>query len=353
MKSDQLTDDLRGVYRRAADRVPMSTPQWSSQEFATRPQPGIHRHRQLLSVATATLLILAVTGIALIARNRSHTQVGAQITAVDLGPVKRFPVGSITKLDDPRVFVVNDPADGVIVLDVRSPHLGCRIVQRASVGDPSVFTGGPDVAFVDPCHGSLFDRVGNKIAGPAARGMYRYRIDTSGGRVLVDTSLLIPGSWGPGFLGGIMPRPQSGIVDDTAKRWRQVWNKLTKRFPAETLVDLGTFHDPTTGISRVEFTYNSVDGELLVFDPSKYSPAPIEPAQIRRVVKSSQGDITIFGPPNDLNTVAGRLIRTDGITLQVAVVAPINDSHDVSTIDNAPTLSAVADLLSAASTSLG
>jgi cytochrome b6-f complex iron-sulfur subunit len=47
--------------------------------------------------------------------------------------------------------------------------------------------------FECPCHGSQYNRVGEKKGGPAPRGLDRFRITVEGGNVVVDTSLIIPG----------------------------------------------------------------------------------------------------------------------------------------------------------------
>jgi cytochrome b6-f complex iron-sulfur subunit len=48
--------------------------------------------------------------------------------------------------------------------------------------------------FECPCHGSQYNQVGEKKAGPAPRGMDRFPITVGGnGDVTVDTGALVPG----------------------------------------------------------------------------------------------------------------------------------------------------------------
>ena len=48
--------------------------------------------------------------------------------------------------------------------------------------------------FECPCHGSQYNQVGEKRAGPAPRGMDRFTMEvTSDGFLLVDTGSVIPG----------------------------------------------------------------------------------------------------------------------------------------------------------------
>ena len=62
------------------------------------------------------------------------------------------------------------------------PHLGCRV---------------PDCEtsqwFECPCHGSRYNRVGEKRAGPAPRGMDRFAMSVEGGVFTVDTGTIIEG----------------------------------------------------------------------------------------------------------------------------------------------------------------
>ena len=72
---------------------------------------------------------------------------------------------------------------GVVALYQKCPHLGCRV--------PSCATSG---WFECPCHGSQYNRVGEKKAGPAPRGMDRFPVTVGGnGDVTVDTGVVVPG----------------------------------------------------------------------------------------------------------------------------------------------------------------
>lgn len=73
-------------------------------------------------------------------------------------------------------------ADGLMPLDQRCTHLKCRVPFCAS-----------SQWFECPCHGSKFNEAGEWRAGPAPRGMDRFRIEIVGGQVVVDTSEVVPG----------------------------------------------------------------------------------------------------------------------------------------------------------------
>ena len=71
---------------------------------------------------------------------------------------------------------------GINALYQKCPHLGCRVPECVS-----------SQWFECPCHGSKYNQVGEKKAGPAPRGMDRFNVVISGGRVEVDTALVIQG----------------------------------------------------------------------------------------------------------------------------------------------------------------
>jgi len=68
---------------------------------------------------------------------------------------------------------------GLVVLYQKCPHLGCRVPECVS-----------SQWFECPCHGSQYNRVGEKKAGPAPRGMDHFAISVSpSGDVVVDTGV--------------------------------------------------------------------------------------------------------------------------------------------------------------------
>jgi cytochrome b6-f complex iron-sulfur subunit len=71
---------------------------------------------------------------------------------------------------------------GYVALYQRCVHLGCRVPWCQS-----------SQWFECPCHGSKYNRVGEKRGGPAPRGLDRFPFDLSGGSMTVDTGTIITG----------------------------------------------------------------------------------------------------------------------------------------------------------------
>jgi cytochrome b6-f complex iron-sulfur subunit len=73
--------------------------------------------------------------------------------------------------------------EGLVILSQKCPHLGCRVPECAT-----------SQWFECQCHGSQYNRAGEKKAGPAPRGMDRHPATVaSNGDVTIDTGTTVPG----------------------------------------------------------------------------------------------------------------------------------------------------------------
>ena len=80
------------------------------------------------------------------------------------------------KVYEPNIYA--GMQQGLVALYQKCPHLGCRVPSCPSSG-----------WFECPCHGSQYNRVGEKKGGPAPRGMDRFPFTVAGnGDVTIDTS---------------------------------------------------------------------------------------------------------------------------------------------------------------------
>ena len=101
----------------------------------------------------------------------------------------RFYINPYPKDDVPKAKaiaaygpVIPGYEQGVVALYQRCVHLGCRV--------PWCLT---SQWFECPCHGSQYNRVGEKKGGPAPRGLDRFVVSVDGGNVIVDTKQVIQG----------------------------------------------------------------------------------------------------------------------------------------------------------------
>ena len=71
---------------------------------------------------------------------------------------------------------------GLVALYQKCPHLGCRVPTCT-----------PSQWFECPCHGSQYNRVGEKKGGPAPRGMDRFGVTFANDIFVIDTSAVFIG----------------------------------------------------------------------------------------------------------------------------------------------------------------
>ena len=97
--------------------------------------------------------------------------------------VTRFPEEALGKAE--AVYTPSELSGmeaGVVALYQKCPHLGCRVPQCLS-----------SQWFECGCHGSQYNRVGEKKGGPAPRGMDRFAMTVDGDVLTVDTGAVIDG----------------------------------------------------------------------------------------------------------------------------------------------------------------
>lgn len=92
--------------------------------------------------------------------------------------ITAYPADSVPKAK--RIYqtpLLQGMEAGIVALYQKCPHLGCRVPNCVS-----------SQWFECPCHGSQYNRVGEKKGGPAPRGMDHFVVAVSGtGDVTIDT----------------------------------------------------------------------------------------------------------------------------------------------------------------------
>jgi cytochrome b6-f complex iron-sulfur subunit len=89
-------------------------------------------------------------------------------------------IGNAEKVYPPGV--IQGMEEGIVALYQKCVHLGCRVPWC----DTSQW-------FECPCHGSKYNRVGEKRDGPAPRGLDHFLVTVEGGSVTIDTGTLFTG----------------------------------------------------------------------------------------------------------------------------------------------------------------
>lgn len=103
---------------------------------------------------------------------------GGKVTAV---PADQVPAEGVLELRSARAYLTRVD-DEIVALWWKCPHLGCKVPWCDSAAE-----------FECPCHGSIFNRVGDYRAGPAPRGMDRFGFEVVDGTVVIDTGTVTEG----------------------------------------------------------------------------------------------------------------------------------------------------------------
>jgi cytochrome b6-f complex iron-sulfur subunit len=98
--------------------------------------------------------------------------------------INPYPKDAVPKAKAVQAYsaVIEGYEQGIVALYQKCVHLGCRVPWCSA-----------SQWFECPCHGSQYNRVGEKKGGPAPRGLDRFAVDVQGGIVVVDTSKPIDG----------------------------------------------------------------------------------------------------------------------------------------------------------------
>ncbi|MFZ4720108.1 MAG: ubiquinol-cytochrome c reductase iron-sulfur subunit [Ilumatobacteraceae bacterium] len=98
----------------------------------------------------------------------------------------QYPAEAVPKAKGIKEYQLLLPGmeEGIVALYQKCPHLGCRVPECKS-----------SQWFECPCHGSQYNRVGEKKAGPAPRGMDHFVVTVGAtGDVVIDTSTVMTGA---------------------------------------------------------------------------------------------------------------------------------------------------------------
>jgi len=92
------------------------------------------------------------------------------------------PADGVIEVSAAKAYLTRDAAGEIVAINEKCPHLGCRVPFCESSGE-----------FECPCHGSVFNRLGEFREGPTPRGMDRFLVTVVDGMVIVDTGNTISG----------------------------------------------------------------------------------------------------------------------------------------------------------------
>jgi cytochrome b6-f complex iron-sulfur subunit len=195
--------------RRGGEVVPVSaTPAPVAEFVPPDPETLAVTRRQFLNRGMSTLMGLGLGGFALSVLAFMWPPpikggFGGKVTAGDLADLKQTMASTKgpVYISDARTWLSPYPEDavakakkvyagavltgmeaGVVALYQKCVHLGCRVPWCQS-----------SQWFECPCHGSRYNRVGEKKGGPAPRGLDRFGVSVDKGKVVIDTGTISQG----------------------------------------------------------------------------------------------------------------------------------------------------------------
>lgn len=130
--------------------------------------------RNALLGSVGVVLLEVAGGFVAFAWNNKTGKFGSKITV----PKSALPaVGADPYRDQAGKFYIINNEDGALALYWKCVHLGCTVPWNAGEGD-----------FHCPCHGSVYDRHGVRIAGPAPRPLDLMDLEVdANGNAIVNT----------------------------------------------------------------------------------------------------------------------------------------------------------------------
>lgn len=109
-------------------------------------------------------------------------KVGAFGGKINIGHYSRYPLGSVTRVDAGKFYLVHH-TDGLLAVYWRCTHLGCTVPWVPELNEGT---------FACNCHGSQFAANGDFISGPAPRPLDLFPVEIDAdGNVIVDTGTVI------------------------------------------------------------------------------------------------------------------------------------------------------------------
>ena len=133
--------------------------------------------RRFLGIAWGGSLALVFGQVALaLLKFIKPVSAGSFGGSIYAGKVEEFAIGGINRILAGR-FYISRTEEGILALWQKCTHLGCAVPWVEEEGQ-----------FHCPCHGSLFNKVGEVLRGPAPRPLDLFPVSIESGEVWVDTS---------------------------------------------------------------------------------------------------------------------------------------------------------------------
>jgi Rieske Fe-S protein len=159
-------------------------------------EPMNRRNIMKLTIGGIGVAVAAMAGIPSLVAGIAPLWTSAKKEALlqPLGPVDAVPVNGVremivkinqefsgTSIHEKKVFVWRPSQEEIVVFSRSCTDLGC----------PLTYDPGSECYFC-PCHGGIFNKNGERMAGPPERPMYRYTVLVKNGDIFIDLNSVPP-----------------------------------------------------------------------------------------------------------------------------------------------------------------
>lgn len=140
----------------------------------------IPRRRFLFWAWGASLLVLVGQSLGVLFQFfKPIVEPGSFGGKVKAGRIEEFPIGAISHVQEGR-FYISRLDGGVLAMWHRCTHLGCTVPWRED-----------EDRFNCPCHGGIYNKQGEVLAGPPPRPLDIFPAEVVDGEIILDTSRVI------------------------------------------------------------------------------------------------------------------------------------------------------------------
>ena len=148
-------------------------------------QRGIERRSVFRWAGWGTLMLLLAQFSAGFVGFFWPKKVGAFGGEISAGAVSDLKLGDVRVFQEGKFYLSRVP-EGVLALWWKCPHLGCTVPWKPN--DPSMDSIQGQGRFNCPCHGSIYNRYGQIVQGPAPRPMDIFPTEVRDGKVFVTAN---------------------------------------------------------------------------------------------------------------------------------------------------------------------
>ena len=158
----------------------------SNQSSENNKEKPINRRKVLITIGNSVSGIVGFGTIGVMYKFLSPNVILEPPTRFQIGTPDNFQPNTVIFDEEHHLFIIRNEQGQFYTLSSICTHLGCTINWRPVI-DPA----NPEGIISCPCHGSIYDKTGHVVSGPAPRSLDKYRMILKNGRLMIDTNEIV------------------------------------------------------------------------------------------------------------------------------------------------------------------